>query len=523
MDVREFQKRYFLTNKDMAQICQCSLPTIQKWRSDEVNPSGPATQLMRLLDNAARGDPQRIRDILGEMSHPVEGLKQLKKPRRSKGVDDVVDRLEMMLETRQREKRLAESEARYKSMLEYSRDAVCRWLPDTTLTYVNAAYKELFERADQDVIGQKWIEFVPEERRQSVMMIVNDIIRRGEPEAMEHESIGKDGTILWHQWRDVPIKDERGQVVELHSIGHDISEIKELKRKADRWERMASALLKLGGQPVLSFDREGTIIEANQRFREMCGGDSPWRSLDEMTGTFPMGRFKQLLRRLGESDQIQYQIRINGHAYTMHVRHLQKVAKVEHFLGLIEPIRESRPVLDMRLANEIIVGGRPVDFALAAEDRAMLENRMLELGRDLNLDRITVFTVDEKAGLGDNILEWCDEGVESHINELSRMSMKHYEWWNHRIQNRQLIKIEDVQLLPRTAVQIGEAMRSQSLQAALSIHMEYAGQVIGFVTFGQTRHTRVWHKQEITKIEDFSTVASALIGPVLRKRTNSKL
>jgi PAS domain S-box-containing protein len=472
---------------------------------------------MRLLDQRAQGDPQAIRAILGEMNEPIE-LGQRKPRRKNKGVDDVVDRLELMLETRQRDRRLAESEARYKAMLEYSRDAVCRWQPDTTLTYVNLAYKEIFNRPGEDLIGQKWIDFVPEERRQSVMMIVNDIIRRGEPEAMEHESIDKDGNVRWQQWRDIPIKDERGQVVELHSIGRDISEIKDLRKRAERWERMAGALLKLGGHAVLSFDKEGKILEANKRFRDMCGGGDTWRTLDEMTGSFPMGRFKQLLRRLGESDQIQYQIRIHGRAYTMHVRHLQKVGKEEHFLGLIEPLEVTRPLLDIRLANEVIVGGREVSFALSGEDRVRLEQRMQQIGRDLRLDRISVFTVDQETGLGDNILEWCNDGVDSHIKELSRVPMGHYEWWNHRIQNKQLIKIEDVQQLPRTAVNIGETMEAQSLKAALSSHLEYDGHVIGFVTFGQTQHTRVWHKQEVRQIEDFATIASALVGRVLSKR-----
>jgi PAS domain S-box-containing protein len=522
MDVKLFQKRYVLTNKDMAHICQCSLPTIQKWRSQEVPPSGPASQLMRLLDQGAQGDPHKIREILSQMDRPVATAKAEKADsRREKVMDDVVDRLELMLETRRRERRLAESEARYKAMLEYSRDAVCRWLPDTTLTYANAAYKEIFNRPGEDLVGRKWIEFVPEARRQSVMMIVNDIVRRGEPEAMEHESIDKDGTVRWQQWRDVPVKDERGQVVELHSIGRDVSEIKELKRRADRWERMAGALLKLGGQAVLSFDQNGRILEANNRFRDLSGGATPWRSLDEMTGTFPMGRFKQLLKRLGESDQIQYQIRIQGRAYTMHVRHLQKSGKDEHFLGMIEPLQTTRPLMDIRLANEVIVGGRKVDFALQPDHRALLDQQMQQIGQDLRLDRISVFTVDRETGLGDNILEWCNDGVESHIDELSRISMEPYEWWNHRIQNKQLIKIEDVDHLPRTAVQVGETMRAQSLQAAMSTHLEFNGEVIGFVIFGQTRHTRVWHKQEVRRIEDFATMASALVGEVLAKRKRS--
>ena len=66
-DIKAFQSRYVLSNKEMADICKCSLPTIQKWRSGEVAVSGAASQLLRMLEFTSEGDPSRLREVLLKM------------------------------------------------------------------------------------------------------------------------------------------------------------------------------------------------------------------------------------------------------------------------------------------------------------------------------------------------------------------------------------------------------------------------------------------------------------------------
>ena len=71
-NIKAFQERYSLANKDIAQICKCSLPTIQKWRSGEVPVSGAAEQLMRLLDISAEGGSNALRETLMRISQASE-------------------------------------------------------------------------------------------------------------------------------------------------------------------------------------------------------------------------------------------------------------------------------------------------------------------------------------------------------------------------------------------------------------------------------------------------------------------
>ncbi len=52
-------------------------------------------------------------------------------------------------------------EIRYRVMAELQAEVVCRWLPDTTLTYVNDGYCRLHGRQREELLGKKWLSLVP--------------------------------------------------------------------------------------------------------------------------------------------------------------------------------------------------------------------------------------------------------------------------------------------------------------------------------------------------------------------------
>ena len=70
---------------------------------------------------------------------------------------------------------LAESEARYHILVEKQIEAMCRWLPDTTLTYVNEGYCTICGKERAELIGHKWIELVPEHSHEMVLRYIQSL------------------------------------------------------------------------------------------------------------------------------------------------------------------------------------------------------------------------------------------------------------------------------------------------------------------------------------------------------------
>src|SRR5262245_3725033 len=72
------------------------------------------------------------------------------------------------------ERKLAEeglqaSEERYRTIVEEQTELICRYRPDTTLTFVNEAYCRFFGRTRQELIGQSFLSLIPDEARQAAL------------------------------------------------------------------------------------------------------------------------------------------------------------------------------------------------------------------------------------------------------------------------------------------------------------------------------------------------------------------
>ncbi len=122
---------------------------------------------------------------------------------------------------------LQESEARYRAIVEDNTDLICRFLPDTTLTFVNETYCRHFGKISNELVGQQFLTLVPEEAHSSIKDHLKSIAVTKELITYQHEVLMPDGSIGWQQWTDRPILNADGQVVEFQSVGHDITELKQ--------------------------------------------------------------------------------------------------------------------------------------------------------------------------------------------------------------------------------------------------------------------------------------------------------
>jgi two-component system cell cycle sensor histidine kinase/response regulator CckA len=119
---------------------------------------------------------------------------------------------------------LREREKTYHELLEDMPALICRFLPDGTLTLVNDRYCEYFQKRKEDLIGQNFFQFVPEEDRQTVREQFMSLSEENPMTTYEHQVIAPDGTIRWQQWTDRVLFDEQGEAKEYQSLGIDITE-----------------------------------------------------------------------------------------------------------------------------------------------------------------------------------------------------------------------------------------------------------------------------------------------------------
>jgi PAS domain S-box-containing protein len=166
------------------------------------------------------------------------------------------------------EKELSESEARYRTIVEQQSEAVCRWRPDTTLTFINDGYCRLFGRQRGELLGSPWIDLL-RERKREILESIKSLALAPKVFSHEQEILGTEGKIRWIQWMNAPVYDSRGQLLEYQSVGRDVTEQKLVAEALRKSEALYRAIFENTGAAALIFDENTIISLVNDKFEEM--------------------------------------------------------------------------------------------------------------------------------------------------------------------------------------------------------------------------------------------------------------
>jgi PAS domain S-box-containing protein len=162
--------------------------------------------------------------------------------------------VEDITERKQFEDALRKSEERYRSVVESQTELICRFLPDTTLTFVNSTYCRYFGKTQEELIGMKYLDLIPEPAREITREHIGSLIENPRVEIHEHEVMLPDGGIGWQQWVDHAILDEGGKVIEFQAVGRDITERKQIEEERRESEERLRLALEAGRMGVWEWD-----------------------------------------------------------------------------------------------------------------------------------------------------------------------------------------------------------------------------------------------------------------------------
>jgi PAS domain S-box-containing protein len=141
----------------------------------------------------------------------------------------LADRLEASLATvSAMNARLHESEVRYKGLVDSQGDAIVRRAPDSRITYANDAFFKLFGLSPQSAIGQP---FAPELHPDCRAPHFGSFAGRetGHARVKYDQHVKTAYGWRWIAWEDYAVRNAAGQLIEVQSVGRDITERKALE------------------------------------------------------------------------------------------------------------------------------------------------------------------------------------------------------------------------------------------------------------------------------------------------------
>jgi PAS domain S-box-containing protein len=252
---------------------EAALTTIEAWRPDLV-----------LLDIRLQGDRDGVHvaqeidrrfdiPIIFVTAHADEAtLRRAKatgpygyllKPFREQ---DLRVAIEVALYKHEMDKKLRESEARYRVLAESARDFIFVVDRDGVVRYVNAFSAQRLRLSQDEVIGKRIADLFPPAVAERKLASVLRVFDGKEPLQMEGRSVlaGQD---VWLSTTLVPLMDGRGMVTAVFGIARDITELKQTEEAL----RIHSQILFSMAEGAHVLDEQGIIRFTNPAIDAMFG------------------------------------------------------------------------------------------------------------------------------------------------------------------------------------------------------------------------------------------------------------
>lgn len=178
--------------------------------------------------------------------------------------------LELAMMGYSRHRDLIISHARYKDVVEDQSEYICRFLPDFTITFANQSYTEYVNKSSAMIEGLSLLDITPMQERDGFQQKILSLTPEF-PIASYDRKIVIEGDVYWQHWSDKAFFDSNGVMLEIQSIGVDITERRSAEQEALDSSARFHSLFKYAPVMMCELDSDGLIENINEKCVEVLG------------------------------------------------------------------------------------------------------------------------------------------------------------------------------------------------------------------------------------------------------------
>ncbi len=166
---------------------------------------------------------------------------------------------------------LEKSDGRYRAVVDSQQEAVSRWWPDESISFVNLAYQRVYQKSFDELVGTPFGQRMEPADRERFMASIAQIKPGSEPITFHGVLTRADGEKRAYQWLVTAIPGANGEIAEYQSTGRDVTELKEAEFARQESEGLLAAILDNAPTGISVKDRKGDLKIANAVARERLG------------------------------------------------------------------------------------------------------------------------------------------------------------------------------------------------------------------------------------------------------------
>ena len=240
-----------------------------------LHPDQPVDHLVEAMDEMLRTGVQnkplviKLRTKEGEPIYIQSGGSLIS------GRKEIVGVAQNITNRMQAEEALRKSEAQYRTLIESANSIILKFDLNGNIRYLNPFGLEFFKYQKKEILGKPAIgTIVPETEStaRNLVEMIKDIIKY--PLRYKNninQNIKSNGELVWISWTNESIKDAEGNMVEILSIGNDLTERIKAEEALKKEKKRFQILVEESPIGISLIRRDGRYEYLNPKFAQIFG------------------------------------------------------------------------------------------------------------------------------------------------------------------------------------------------------------------------------------------------------------
>lgn len=230
-------------------------------------------------------------------------------------IEIIVNQAALTLKRKRSEEKLIESEQRYRQLIESAGSIIMRWNMNGTIVFINDFGLKFFGYTREELVGSNVRILLPEfDNSGNDMYQLIDKITSNPVKYIhsENENILKDGKRVWVRWANRPVLDKNGTLIEILSIGNDITPNKKIEEKLKTEHDILEAVVNNTGLGFLVTEPGGGVVLYNESLLRIHGLDQKTANHINIKDYFRYFIFQYPDGRIIPIEEMPFPMALNG-------------------------------------------------------------------------------------------------------------------------------------------------------------------------------------------------------------------
>lgn len=193
-------------------------------------------------------------------------------------INSIAKHLGKIIERKQAEKALIESETKYRTLVDHLPAIIYIAALDETSTTLFVSYQveALLGYTQKEYIDDPdiWVKHLHADDRERVLREVAQCHATGEPLQIEYRMLHRDGRVMWFRDEAIIVRDADGESNQLQGFMLDITEHKKAEEKLRDSEEFNSSLLNNSPNPIIVINPDTSVRYVNPALEKITGFSS---------------------------------------------------------------------------------------------------------------------------------------------------------------------------------------------------------------------------------------------------------